>query len=74
MNRSSTKILTTHVGSLPGLASFDPTAPDYDNKLRAGVADIVKQQLDTGLDIINEGEYSKGGDWLPYVDDRFGGF
>src|SRR5215467_9277590 len=74
MNRSSTKILTTHVGSLPGLASFDPSAVDYDNKLRAGVAAIVKRQLDTGLDIINEGEYSKGGDWLSYVDDRFGGF
>jgi 5-methyltetrahydropteroyltriglutamate--homocysteine methyltransferase len=74
LNRSSTRVLTTHVGSLPGLASFDPSAADYDNKLRAGVADIVKRQLDAGLDIINEGEYSKGGDWLSYVDDRFGGF
>jgi len=74
MNRSTSKILTTHVGSLPGLASFDPAAPDYTEKLRAGVADIVQQQLATGLDIINEGEYSKGGDWLSYVDDRFAGF
>ena len=74
MNRSSTRILTTHVGSLPGLARFDPTAPDYDETLRAGVAEIVKQQLATGLDIINEGEYTKGGDWLSYVDNRFASF
>jgi 5-methyltetrahydropteroyltriglutamate--homocysteine methyltransferase len=74
MNRSTTRILTTHVGSLPGLASFDPTAADYEVKLRAGVAQVVRQQLDAGLDIINEGEYTKGGDWLSYVDDRFGGF
>ncbi len=27
-----------------------------------------------GLDIVNEGEYTKGGDWLSFADDRFGGF
>jgi 5-methyltetrahydropteroyltriglutamate--homocysteine methyltransferase len=66
--------LTTHVGSLPGLAGFDPAAPDYIDKLKAGVAHVVGHQLETGLDVINEGEYTKGGDWLSYVDDRFGGF
>jgi 5-methyltetrahydropteroyltriglutamate--homocysteine methyltransferase len=74
VNRSGAKILTTHVGSLPGLASFDPAAPDYSGKLKAGVADVVRRQLETGLDIVNEGEYTKAGDWLSYVDDRFGGF
>jgi len=68
------RILTTHVGSLPGLASFDPEAPDYAERLRSGVSDVVKRQRDTGLDVINEGEYTKGGDWLSYVDDRFTGF
>src|SRR5258708_22084462 len=74
MNRSGTKMLTTHVGSLPGLASFDPTAPYYAEKLKIGVADVIRQQLEIGLDVINEGEYTKAGDWLSYVDDRFGGF
>lgn len=74
MNRSHRKILTTHVGSLPGLASFDPSAPDYSDKLKAGVAEVVRKQIDTGLDVINEGEYTKAGDWLSYADDRFGGF
>jgi 5-methyltetrahydropteroyltriglutamate--homocysteine methyltransferase len=68
------RILTTHVGSLPGLSSFDPSASDYERKLAAGVAEVLARQRETGLDIINEGEYSKGGDWLSYVDDRFTGF
>ena len=35
---------------------------------------LVEQQRLAGLDIINEGEYTKGGDWLSFTDDRFGGF
>jgi 5-methyltetrahydropteroyltriglutamate--homocysteine methyltransferase len=27
-----------------------------------------------GLDLVNEGEYTKGGDWLSFADDRFDGF
>jgi 5-methyltetrahydropteroyltriglutamate--homocysteine methyltransferase len=53
------RILTTHVGSLPTLES---------------VAAVVRRQREIGLDLINEGEYTKGGDWLSYVEERFGGF
>ncbi len=67
-------MLTTHVGSLPGLSSFDPSASDYERRVAAGVAQVVARQRETGLDIMNEGEYSKGGDWLSYVDNRFSGF
>jgi len=74
MKRSSTKILTTHVGSLPELAHLDPSAADYDRQLRDAVKAVVKEQRDIGLDIINEGEYTKGGDWLAYLDNRFGGY
>jgi len=34
----------------------------------------VARQRETGIDIINEGEYCKGGDWLRYMQKRFGGF
>src|ERR671924_105225 len=61
MKRSSERILTTHVGSLPLLDGNS-------------VAAIVRQQRSLGLDLINEGEYTKGGDWLSYVETRFGGF
>ena len=74
MKRSDTKILTTHVGSLPfptpnsGLAVGDAT------HLADDVAAVVAQQRAVGIDIINEGEYAKGGDWLRYMQNRFGGF
>ena len=74
LRRSSEKILTTHVGSLPGLSRFDPSKPDYPEKVAAGVAEIVARQREARLDVINEGEYAKAGDWLSYVDDRFTGF
>jgi 5-methyltetrahydropteroyltriglutamate--homocysteine methyltransferase len=53
------RILTTHVGSLPTLESVEA---------------VVRKQREIGLDLINEGEYTKGGDWLSYVEERFGGF
>jgi 5-methyltetrahydropteroyltriglutamate--homocysteine methyltransferase len=74
VKRSGQKILTTHVGSLPSSMLLDRGAPDYETKLREAVAMVVKQQRDTGLDIINEGEFTKGGDWLSYVEGRFEGF
>ena len=59
MLRSTQKILTTHVGSLPSGPSVEW---------------VVAKQREVGLDLINEGEYTKGGDWLSYVEGRFGGF
>ena len=61
MKRSSHRILTTHVGSLPLIDV---------NTVEA----IVRQQRSLGLDLVNEGEYTKGGDWLSYMEGRFGGF
>ena len=69
MQRSTGRILTTHVGSLPEARGL------MDSVARtAAVAEVVAKQRAVGLDIINEGEYTKGGDWLSYADDRFGGF
>jgi 5-methyltetrahydropteroyltriglutamate--homocysteine methyltransferase len=62
------------VGSLPSLSRLDTAAADYEEKLKTAVADVVRRQRETGLDVINEGEYTKGGDWLSYVDHRFSGF
>jgi 5-methyltetrahydropteroyltriglutamate--homocysteine methyltransferase len=60
MKRSTKKILTTHVGSLP-----------YEGR---DVEWVVRKQRELGLDLVNEGEYTKGGDWLSYMESRFGGF
>ena len=74
MQRSDKRILTTHVGSLPSLESLDESAPDYEAKLHAQVETIVRMQREAGIDIVNEGEFTKGGDWLSFIDRRFGGF
>lgn len=71
MKRSTSRILTTHAGSLPWLYG---DAPASDDELRGAVADVVARQRELGLDLINEGEYTKGGDWLSFADDRFAGF
>jgi 5-methyltetrahydropteroyltriglutamate--homocysteine methyltransferase len=67
MRRSTGTILTTHVGSLPDSA-------DLSQPLEARVAEVVRKQREAGLDIVNEGEYAKGGDWLSYMDGRFAGY
>jgi 5-methyltetrahydropteroyltriglutamate--homocysteine methyltransferase len=38
------------------------------------VANVVARQREIGIDVVNEGEYTKGGDWLSYVENRFSGF
>jgi 5-methyltetrahydropteroyltriglutamate--homocysteine methyltransferase len=68
------RILTTHVGSLPGPPGFDPTALQDERALRGAVRWVVDQQRAVGLDIVNEGELTKGGDWLSFADTRLGGF
>jgi len=65
MQRSTHKMMTTHVGSLPAPAGLSG---------EAAVRHLVERQHQVGLDIINEGESTKGGDWLSFADDRFGGF
>jgi 5-methyltetrahydropteroyltriglutamate--homocysteine methyltransferase len=74
MQRSVAKILTTHVGSLPFLSLDRGVAVGDQTHLADDVAAIVARQREIGIDIINEGEYAKGGDWLRYMQNRFGGF
>jgi len=71
---TSSKILTTHVGSLPRPDGTDRDRGEDDATLRQMIADVVRRQREIGIDVINEGEYAKGGDWLSYVDNRFAGF
>jgi 5-methyltetrahydropteroyltriglutamate--homocysteine methyltransferase len=75
MKRSTRgRILTTHVGSLPRADGTNRPGGEDEAALRKSVADVVARQREIGIDIVNEGEYTKGGDWLAYVDDRFDGF
>ncbi len=78
-------ILTTHVGSLirPAvLQEYLKAQRDklpYDQKafeacLHDCVAAVVRQQAETGLDIINDGEFGKTISWSRYVLERMSGF
>ena len=49
MRRSSEKILTTHIGSLPDFVVLDPAASDHDAKLASAVGDAIKRQREVGL-------------------------
>jgi 5-methyltetrahydropteroyltriglutamate--homocysteine methyltransferase len=75
MKRSTrSRILTTHVGSLPRPDGGDRGGGEDAAALTSLVAGVVERQRAAGIDVINEGEYTKGGDWLSYVDNRFSGF
>ena len=87
MKRSTDRILTTHVGSLPRpddlMALYAANAPDdkLQPRLRSAVGDIVRQQAESGIDIVNDGEFGKAmrssmdfGAWWSYVYPRLAGF
>ena len=85
MKRSTDRILTTHVGSLirpPEVREFlrainrgeviDETAQT--RVLRDAVSQVVKQQVETGIDIVSDGEFGKTISWSQYILERLGGF
>ena len=75
MRRSEQRILTTHTGSLPRPAALLESAPGlaHDAVLRDSVAEIVRQQVAVGLDVVNDGEFGKSS-WAAYVLERITGF
>jgi 5-methyltetrahydropteroyltriglutamate--homocysteine methyltransferase len=87
MKRSVSRILTTHVGSLPRpndlLELYRDDAPDGTllPRLKSAIADIVRRQTESGIDVVNDGEFGKAmrravdyGAWWSYVYDRLAGF
>ena len=43
-------------------------------RLHQEVAKVVQFQRDAGIDIVNEGELTKGGNWVTFINDRLSGF
>ena len=83
MKNSENRILTTHVGSLvrtPELVELmildrlgEPVdGRTYEKALRDGVGDVVRRQAETGLDVIDDGEYGKA-NWITYLNERIDG-
>ena len=85
MKRSSNRILTTHVGSLirpPQLLELVRARQSgdalnqqsYEQCLRESVAEVVMRQAQTGIDIVNDGEFGKSTSWSLYALKRLSGF
>ena len=84
MKRSTDRILTSHVGSLARPADLldlmkakvndEPYDEDaYAKRIPAAVAEIVRKQAESGIDIVTDGEQSKLG-FSSYVGERLEGY
>ncbi len=84
MKHSDTRILTTHVGSLPRARELSDLliaseagkpvdAARLDGLAAAGVREVVSKQIDAGIDIVNDGEQPRVG-FQTYVAQRLSGY
>jgi 5-methyltetrahydropteroyltriglutamate--homocysteine methyltransferase len=84
MQHSTKRILTTHAGSLPRppdllemLAAKEQGQPVDEAKraarLPGAVKEIVQKQIELGVDIVDDGEYSKPS-FVTYTNERLAGF
>jgi 5-methyltetrahydropteroyltriglutamate--homocysteine methyltransferase len=84
LKRSSERILTTHVGSLPRsqavtdvlFAREKGPLPDEaagEATIAAAVQEVVRRQVEVGIDVVSDGEMSKIS-YATYIADRFNGF
>ena len=90
MRASSDRILTSHAGSLPRPDDLieanslreagKADEATYQAKLRRGVADVVRRQVDAGISVPGDGEYGKSMGhkvnyraWWSYSFQRLGG-
>src|SRR5262245_47921674 len=84
MKRSTERILTTHTGSLPRPADLTatleamaaghaPERPAFEARVRRAVAEVVRRQVNAGVDIVSDGEQGKVG-YSTYVRHRLMGF
>ena len=84
LQQNTDRIQTTHIGSLPrphrlldamkakySGQPYDQAA--FEQALRTAVADLVRKQVDCGIDIITDGELSKPG-FFTYIRERLEGF
>jgi 5-methyltetrahydropteroyltriglutamate--homocysteine methyltransferase len=84
LKRSTDRIITTQVGSLPRPIDlrklwddrlsgrhYDPEA--FNARVRSAVAEMVSQQADCGIDVVSDGEQGRIG-WTAFLPERLAGF
>jgi 5-methyltetrahydropteroyltriglutamate--homocysteine methyltransferase len=85
MKRSTDRILTSHAGSLHGTPAMidmmkgqppgEAPGADQADVVKQGVKDVVRLQKENLVDVVNDGEYTKGLGlgWMTYARQRLGG-
>ncbi len=85
MRRSTDRILTSHAGSLHGTPELiklmesqppgEPPGPGLAGQVQQAVKDVVRLQKENLVDVVNDGEYTKGLGlgWMTYARQRLGG-
>jgi 5-methyltetrahydropteroyltriglutamate--homocysteine methyltransferase len=74
MRRSVDRILVTHVGALPAPIDVWGSKDASDARQREAVCAVIDQQRAAGVDFVNEGEVTKGGTWIEFINARISGF
>src|SRR6266567_4372180 len=82
MKRSTDRIITSHAGSLhrpddlretmAARQDSDPFDAALDRRVKEAVAEVVRLQAENGVDVVNDGEYSKRS-WQTYSRGRLSG-
>jgi 5-methyltetrahydropteroyltriglutamate--homocysteine methyltransferase len=79
MRHSTDRILVSHAGNLPRPDDLNALLIARDReavtrRLPSAVREIVRRQIDLGIDVVNDGEYGKAGSYTSYIQDRLSGF
>src|SRR6266705_1152451 len=79
MRRSTGRILVSHAGTLPrpddlsqALASSGFNSEAFQKRLPSAVSEVVRKQVEIGIDVLNDGELGKPS-FTNYIRDRLGG-
>jgi 5-methyltetrahydropteroyltriglutamate--homocysteine methyltransferase len=84
MKRSEDRIRTTHVGSIPRPPQLfaamkaleegvSTNRAGFEELLKREIGDVVKKQVELGIDTVSDGEFSKTG-FSVYANSRLGGY
>jgi len=84
LQQNTDRIQTTHIGSLPrphnilAILKAKFSGQPYDENaleaaLTSAVADVVKKQVECGIDFVTDGEFSKPG-FFTYIQERLEGY
>ena len=80
MRRSTDRIIVSHAGTLPRppeimalLQQGEAGKAELTQKLPSAVKDIVRKQVEVGVDVVNDGEIPKRGTFSSYIQERLEG-